>query len=53
MGQGGFDETEYISKLISKMGSHDVGNEQQGLNWSNIGRIATKWTRKVPTMDFM
>ncbi|KAK3822842.1 MAG: Nse4 C-terminal-domain-containing protein [Benniella sp.] len=53
MGQGGFDETEYISKLISKMGSHDVGNEQQSLNWSNIGRIATKWTRKVPTMDFM
>ncbi|KAF9987886.1 nuclear protein [Modicella reniformis] len=53
MGQGGFDETEYISRLVSKMGGHNIDNDQQGMEWANIGRIAMKWTRKVPTMDFM
>ncbi|KAI8357772.1 Nse4 C-terminal-domain-containing protein [Mortierella sp. GBAus27b] len=53
MGQGGFDETEYIAKLISKMGGHEVDNDQQNLRWSSIGRIARAWTKKVPTMDFM
>ncbi|KAG0037248.1 nuclear protein [Podila clonocystis] len=53
MGQGGFDETEYVTRLINKMGGHDVENEQQGLDWSKIGRMAVKWTRRVPTMDFM
>ncbi|KAG0339764.1 nuclear protein [Podila humilis] len=52
MGQGGFDETEYVTRLINKMGGHDVDG-QQGLDWAKIGRLAVKWTRKVPTMDFM
>jgi len=53
MGQGGFDETEYVTRLINKMGGHVAENEQQGLDWSKIGRMAVKWTRRVPTMDFM
>ncbi|KAI7825663.1 Nse4 C-terminal-domain-containing protein [Gamsiella multidivaricata] len=52
MGQGGFDETEYISRLVTKMGGHDADYEQ-GMDWSKIGGMAQKWTRKVPTMDFM
>ncbi|KAF9191964.1 nuclear protein [Haplosporangium sp. Z 11] len=53
MGQGGFDETEYISRLITKMGGHDVDNDQLDMDWSKIGRLAMKFTRRVPTMDFM
>ncbi|KAF9204212.1 nuclear protein [Haplosporangium sp. Z 27] len=53
MGQGGFDETEFITRLRNKMGGHEIDNEQVGLDWSRIGRMAIKWTRKVPTMDFM
>ncbi|KAF9359064.1 nuclear protein [Mortierella sp. AD094] len=53
MGQGGFDETEYISRLVNKMGGHDIDSDQVGMNWSTIGRMAVKWTRKAPTMDFM
>ncbi|KAF9106960.1 sphingosine N-acyltransferase lag1 [Mortierella sp. AM989] len=53
MGQGGFDETEFISRLVNKMGGHEIDSEQNGMDWSKIGRMAAKWTRKVPTMDFM
>ncbi|KAF9439163.1 nuclear protein [Entomortierella beljakovae] len=53
MGQGGFDETEYISRLVTKMGGHDIDNEQMGMDWSAIGRVAAKWTQKAPSMDFM
>ncbi|KAF8940660.1 Nse4 C-terminal-domain-containing protein [Dissophora ornata] len=53
MGQGGFDETEYISRLIGKMGGHDIDNDHRDMDWSKIGRAAIKWTRKVPSMDFM
>ncbi|KAG0303156.1 nuclear protein [Dissophora globulifera] len=53
MGQGGFDETEYLSRLVNKMGGHDIDNEQQDMDWSKIGRMALKWTQKVPSMDFM
>lgn len=53
MGQGGFDENEYVTRLISKMGGHEIDNEQQAMDWTKVGKIAMKWSRKVPTMDFM
>ncbi|KAG0202844.1 nuclear protein [Mortierella sp. GBA30] len=53
MGQGGFDETEFISRLVNTMGGHDIDNDQQGLDWAKVGRMAVKWTRRVPSMDFM
>ncbi|KAF9926301.1 nuclear protein [Linnemannia zychae] len=53
MGQGGFDENEYVTRLINKMGGHDIDNDQQAMDWAKIGKLAMKWTRKVPTMDFM
>ncbi|KAF9173519.1 nuclear protein [Mortierella sp. AD011] len=33
MGQGGFDETEYISRLVNKMGGHDIDSDQVGMDW--------------------
>jgi hypothetical protein len=53
MGQGGFDENEYVTRLISKMGGHEIDNDQQAMDWAKIGKIAMKWSRKAPTMDFM
>ncbi|KAF9965242.1 nuclear protein [Mortierella alpina] len=53
MGQGGFDETEFITRVVSTMGGHEIDNDQVGLDWSKIGRMAVKWTRRVPSMDFM
>ncbi|KAF9545134.1 nuclear protein [Mortierella hygrophila] len=53
MGQGGFDENEYVTRLISKMGGHEIDNEQQAMDWTKVGKIAMKWSRKVPTMDFL
>lgn len=53
MGQGGFDETEYLTRLINTMGGHEVESEERGLNWAKLGRMAMKWSRKAPTMDFM
>ncbi|KAG0049098.1 nuclear protein [Gryganskiella cystojenkinii] len=53
MGQGGFDETEYLTKLVNVMGGHEVENDDRGLDWAKMGRMAAKWTRKAPTMDFM
>ncbi|KAG0294818.1 nuclear protein [Linnemannia gamsii] len=53
MGQGGFDENEYVTRLISKMGGHEIDNDRRAMDWAKIGKIAMKWSRKVPTMDFM
>lgn len=53
MGQGGFDETAFITRVISTMGGHGVDSDQAGLDWSKVGRLAVKWTRRVPSMDFM
>ncbi|KAF9426408.1 nuclear protein [Podila epigama] len=54
MGQGGFDETEYVTRLVGLMGGHDVSKDSYvELDWSKVGRLAAKWTRRVPTMDFM
>lgn len=53
MGQGGFDETEYLTRLVNAMGGHEVESEERGLDWTKMGRMAVKWTRKAPTMDFM
>ncbi|KAF9583664.1 nuclear protein [Lunasporangiospora selenospora] len=53
MGHGGFDEAEYLSRLVNRMGGNDIDNGRSNMDWSKIGRIATKWSYKVPTMDFM
>ncbi|KAF9916319.1 nuclear protein, partial [Lobosporangium transversale] len=53
MGQGGFDETEYLTRLVNQMGGHDIDSEHIGMDWAKIGRMAVKWTRRAPTMDFM
>ncbi|KAF9096433.1 nuclear protein [Mortierella sp. AD031] len=53
MGQGGFDENEYVTRLISKMGGHEIDNDQQTMDWAKVGQIAMRWSRKVPSMDFM
>ncbi|KAG0377985.1 nuclear protein [Mortierella sp. AD032] len=53
MGQGGFDENEYITRLINKLGGYEIDNDQQAMDWTKVGKIAMRWSRKVPTMDFM
>ncbi|KAG0255852.1 nuclear protein [Actinomortierella ambigua] len=97
IGQAGFDESEYLTRLVNRMGGHEIEAETRGngaaagsssssrrrrrgdaqaegdvnnddgdddddddmeapsggLDWSRIGRIASRWTRRVPTMDFM
>ncbi|KAF9973541.1 nuclear protein [Actinomortierella ambigua] len=93
IGQAGFDESDYLTRLVNRMGGHEIeadtrgngagsssssrrrGNSRRGnddtmadddddddndmeapsggLDWSRIGRMAAKWTRRVPTMDFM
>ncbi|KAF9911457.1 nuclear protein [Linnemannia zychae] len=53
MGQGGFDENEYVTRLINRMGGHEIDNDQQTMDWTKVGKIAMKWSRKVPSMDFM
>ncbi|KAI1295688.1 nuclear protein [Mortierella claussenii] len=53
MGQGGFDEVEYLTRLVNRMGGHDIDNDAQGMDWSKVGQAAMKWTLRVPSMDFM
>ncbi|RUS18757.1 hypothetical protein BC937DRAFT_88381 [Endogone sp. FLAS-F59071] len=46
-----FDMDEYVSKLVSFMGGRRYdGND---LDWQKMGRVAVKYSSKVPTMDFM
>ncbi|KAG0232762.1 nuclear protein [Actinomortierella wolfii] len=86
IGQAGFDESEYLTRLVNCMGGHEIEGGSRsgpsrrrhdatvdangdyaveddndddmeasngGLDWSRVGRIAAKWTQRVPTMDFM
>ena len=50
-----FDVDNYITKLITYMGGRqmDDDNEEPNLNWASIGRLATRFTNRVPTSDFM
>ncbi|RIA97708.1 Nse4 C-terminal-domain-containing protein [Glomus cerebriforme] len=50
-----FDVENYITKLITFMGGRQIDNdnEEPDLNWTSIGKLASKFTTRVPTSDFM
>ncbi|KAG9299584.1 hypothetical protein G9A89_020755 [Geosiphon pyriformis] len=50
-----FDIDEYIAKVINYNRPRKVGGDegQVVVNWSAIGKVAAKFTKRVPTMDFM
>lgn len=51
-----FDVDDYISKLITLMGGHQVDEEEEessALDWKSVGEIASGCTFRVPTMEFM
>lgn len=51
-----FDIDSYISKLITYMGGRQMDNDSDEyleLNWEAVGRLATRFTNRVPTSDFM
>ncbi|CAB4409846.1 unnamed protein product [Rhizophagus irregularis] len=51
-----FDIDSYISKLITFMGGRQMDNdsdEHLELNWEAVGRLASRFTNRVPTSDFM
>ncbi|CAO3690787.1 unnamed protein product [Umbelopsis ramanniana] len=51
-----FDTDEFVSKIISLGGGRHVvetGDEQEELNWVDIGKQAIRFGKRPVTMDFM
>lgn len=51
-----FDTDEFVSKIISLGGGRHVvetGDEQEELNWIDIGKQAIRFGKRAVTMDFM
>ncbi|KAK9719422.1 hypothetical protein K7432_004802 [Basidiobolus ranarum] len=51
-----FDTSEYIAKMVTLMGGRQGIEDEEGrsiLNWDTLGDIATNYTARAPSMDFI
>ncbi|CAG8498434.1 10676_t:CDS:2 [Paraglomus occultum] len=50
-----FDIDDYVAKLVTFMGGRQYDDEDESpkLDWKALGKVAARYTDRVPTMDFM
>lgn len=59
LGDAAFNIDEYVNKIVTFMGGRHYRHGTQdpdredSMDWSAIGRVAMRISRRPPTMDFM
>ena len=50
-----FDDDDYIAKLVTFMGGRFIVDDDENpkLDWKALGKVAARYTDRVPAMDFM